>query len=49
MLAENTALKAELEHVRTSDTATPMSSEVGAEVSNTQCAAQWALDPDVPN
>jgi hypothetical protein len=43
LLAENTALKAELERLRTIDTATATWSEVGAEV-GTRSAAQWALD-----
>jgi len=44
LLAENTALKAELEQLRTTSTAVAMWSDVGAAVSDTQRAAQWALD-----
>lgn len=44
LLAENTALRTELEQLRTTGTAVAMWSDVGAAISNTQRAAQWALD-----
>jgi hypothetical protein len=44
LLSENTALRAELEQLRTTGTAIAMWSEVGAAISETQRAAQWALD-----
>jgi hypothetical protein len=44
LLAENTALTAELERLRTTDTATATWSEVGAAIANTHGAAQWALE-----
>jgi hypothetical protein len=44
LLDENTALKAELEQLRTTGTAIATWSEVGAAIANTQRAAQWALD-----
>ena len=44
LLAENTALKAELEQLRTTGTAIATWSEVGAAIADTQRAAQWALD-----
>jgi hypothetical protein len=44
LLAENTALKAELDQLRTTGTAVATWSEVGAAIADTQRAAQWALD-----
>ena len=44
LLAENTALRAELEQLRTTGTAIATWSEVGSEIADTQRAAQWALD-----
>ena len=44
LLAENTALKAELEQLRTTGTEIATWSEVGAAIANTQRAALWALD-----
>jgi hypothetical protein len=44
LLAENTALKTELAQLRTTGTAVAMWSDVGSAISNTQRAAQWALD-----
>jgi hypothetical protein len=44
LLAENTALKAELEQLRTTGTAMTTWSEVGAAIANTQRTALWALD-----
>jgi hypothetical protein len=44
LLAENTALKAELKQLRTTGTAVAIWSEVGAVIADTQRAAQWALD-----
>jgi hypothetical protein len=44
LLAENTALRAELEQLRTTGTALATWSEVGAVIADAQRAAQWALD-----
>jgi hypothetical protein len=44
LLAENTVLRAELEQLRTTGTAVATWSDVGAAISDTQRAAQWALD-----
>jgi hypothetical protein len=44
LLAENTALKAELEQLRTTGNAIGMWSEVGAEIADTHRGAQWAVD-----
>jgi hypothetical protein len=44
LLAENIALKAELEQLRTTGTAIATWSEVGTVNANTQRAAEWALD-----
>jgi len=44
LLAENTALRAELEQLRTTGAAIATWSEVGAAIANTQRDAQWALD-----
>jgi hypothetical protein len=44
LLAENTALKAELEQLRTTGTAVATWSEVGAPVAATQRDAEWALN-----
>jgi hypothetical protein len=44
LLAENTALKAEVEQLRTTGTAIATWSEVGAAISDTQRAAAWALE-----
>jgi hypothetical protein len=44
LLAENTALNAEVEQLRTTGTAIATWSEVGSEIADTQRAAQWALD-----
>jgi len=43
LLDENTALRTELEQLRTTGTAVAMWSHVGATISNTQRAARWAL------
>jgi len=44
LLDENTALRAELEELRTSGTTLATWSEVGAAITDTQRVAQWALD-----
>jgi hypothetical protein len=44
LLAENTALKAELEQLRSTSTAVALWNDVGAQVSDTRAAAVWALD-----
>jgi hypothetical protein len=44
LLAENTALKAELDELRTNGTAIAVWRDVGAATSNTRAAAKWALD-----
>jgi hypothetical protein len=44
LLAENTALRAELEQQRTTGTTVATWSEVGSVIADTQRAAQWALD-----
>ena len=44
LLAENTALKAELDQLRSTGTAVALWNNVGAEVSDTRAAAEWALD-----
>jgi hypothetical protein len=44
LLAENTALKAERDQLRTTGTTIATWSEVGAAIANTQRTAQWALD-----
>jgi hypothetical protein len=44
LLAENTALKTEVEQLRTTGTAIATWSEVGAAISDTQRAAAWALE-----
>jgi hypothetical protein len=44
LLAENTALKAELEQLGMTSTAIATWSEVGAAITNTHGAAQWALE-----
>jgi hypothetical protein len=44
LLAENTALKAELDQLRRTGTAVALWQEVGAKISDTRTAALWALD-----
>jgi hypothetical protein len=44
LLAENTALKTELEQLHAAGMAIAIWSEVGAATTNTQSAAKWALD-----
>lgn len=44
LLAENTALRADLEQLRTTGTAIAPWSEIGPAITDTQRAAQWALD-----
>jgi hypothetical protein len=44
LLAENTALRAELEQLRSTGTAVALWNDVGAQVSDTRRAASWALD-----
>jgi hypothetical protein len=44
LLAENTALKAELDQLRTTGTTIATWSEVGAAIADTHRTAQWALD-----
>jgi hypothetical protein len=44
LLAENTSLKAELDQLRSTGTAVALWNDVGAQVSNTRTAAEWALD-----
>ena len=44
LLAENNALRAEVEQLRTTGTAIAMWSEVGTALADTQRVAQWALD-----
>jgi hypothetical protein len=44
LLGENTALKAEIEQLRTTGTEIATWSEDGAPITNTQGAAQWAID-----
>jgi hypothetical protein len=44
LLAETTALKAELKQLRTTGTAVATWSEVGTASANAQSAAQWAVD-----
>jgi hypothetical protein len=44
LLAENTALKAELDQLRRTGTAVALWNDVGAQVSDTRRAAAWALD-----
>lgn len=44
LLAENTALKAEIEQLRTTGTAVATWSEVGTAITDNQRAAAWALE-----
>jgi hypothetical protein len=44
LLAENTSLKAELDQLRSTGTAVALWNDVGAQVSDTRVAAEWALD-----
>jgi hypothetical protein len=43
LLAENTSLKAELDQLRSTDNAVAIWQDVGAQVSDTRTAAEWAL------